>query len=182
MGARRLACSTCNSCIICKKISARTESQRMEQLPVARVNPTPPFSTTGIDYAGPFTLKCGHTRKPVLVKSYIAVFVCFTTKAVHLELVSDLTTEAFLAALKRFVSRRGLPSVTIALISSEPRTTSPHSIVFWPPNNQLLPAVSQSELALYPRESPSLRGLVGGSSEVYKTPPEAGGWTSTARL
>ena len=109
MGARRLARSTCNSCIICKKISARTESQRMGQLPVARVNPTPPFSTTGIDYAGPFTLKPGHIRKPVLVKSYIAVFVCFTTKAVHLELVSDLTTEAFLAALKRFVSRRGLP-------------------------------------------------------------------------
>ena len=71
--------------------------------------PYPPFPTTGIDYAGPFTLKRRHTRNPVLVKSYIAVFVCFTTKAVHLELVSDLTTEAFLAALKRFESRRGLP-------------------------------------------------------------------------
>ena len=64
---------------------------------------------TGIDYAGPFTLKRGHTRKPVLVKAYIALFVCFSTKAVHIEIVSDLTTEAFLAALKRFVARRGLP-------------------------------------------------------------------------
>ena len=82
----------------------------MGQLPPARVNPSPPFSVTGINYAGPFTLKRGHTRKPVLVKAYIALFVCFATKAVHLEIVSDLTTEAFLAALRRFVSRRGLPT------------------------------------------------------------------------
>ena len=110
LSARRLARSVCNDCVVCKKASARIGNQRMGQLPAARVNPTPPFSTTGIDYAGPFTLKRGHTRKPVLVKSYIAIFVCFATKAVHLELVSDLTTDAFLAALRRFVSRRGLPT------------------------------------------------------------------------
>lgn len=38
----------------------------------------------------------------------MAVFVCFTTKAVHLELVADLSTAKFLQALRRFVSRRGL--------------------------------------------------------------------------
>ena len=81
----------------------------MGQLPAARTTPAPPFSTTGIDYAGPFILKLGHTRKPVLVKAYLAIFVCFCTKAVHIEVVSDLTTEAFLAALKWFLSRRGLP-------------------------------------------------------------------------
>ena len=81
----------------------------MGQLPAARTTPSPPFSTTGIDYAGPFTLKLGYTRKPVLVKAYLAIFVCFSTKAVHIEVVSDLTTEAFLASLKRFFSRRGLP-------------------------------------------------------------------------
>ena len=64
----------------------------------------------GVDYAGPFLLKKGHTRKPVIVKSYLAVFVCFCTKAIHLEAVTDLTTEAFLACLKRFISRRGCPS------------------------------------------------------------------------
>ena len=82
----------------------------MGQLHAARTTPpSPPFTTTGIDYAGPFTLKLGHTRKPVLVKAYLAIFVCFCTRAVHIEVVSDLTTEAFLAGLKRFISRRGLP-------------------------------------------------------------------------
>ena len=54
--------------------------------------------------------KKGHTRKLVIVKAYLAVFVCFSSKAAHLEVVSDLTTEAFLAYLRRFVSRRGLPA------------------------------------------------------------------------
>ena len=50
----------------------------------------------------------GHTRKPVLIKSYISIFVCFSNKASHIEIISDLTTEAFLAGLKRFIARRGL--------------------------------------------------------------------------
>ena len=82
----------------------------MGQLPSARVTPGPPFSVCGLDYAGPFMLKKGHTRKPVIVKAYLAVFVCFSTKVTHLEVVSDLMTEAFLACLRRFVFRRGLPA------------------------------------------------------------------------
>ena len=41
---------------------------------------------------------------------YISLFVCFATKAIHLEIVSNLTTEACIAALKRFVARRGVPA------------------------------------------------------------------------
>ena len=50
-------------------------------------------------------------RKPTIVKAYICLFVCLSVKAVHLELVSDLTTEAFIAALRQFISRRGYPSL-----------------------------------------------------------------------
>ena len=109
VGARRLARDVCRQCMVCRKAAARVETQLMGQLPPARTTPAPPFTTTGLDYAGPFIIKYGYTRKPVLVKAYLAIFICFCTKAVHLEVVSDLTTEAFLAALKRFISRRGLP-------------------------------------------------------------------------
>ena len=109
VGARRLAHTTCKSCITCRKVTARTEAQMMGQLPHQRVHPSPAFTISGVDYAGPFTLKKGHTRKPVLVKTYIAIFVCFSSKATHIEIVSDLTTEAFLACLRCFVARRGLP-------------------------------------------------------------------------
>ena len=56
-------------------------------------------------------LKLGSTRRPVLVKSYVCAFVSLSVKAVHLELVLDLTTEAFIACLRRFVARRGKPSL-----------------------------------------------------------------------
>ncbi|XP_017489493.1 PREDICTED: uncharacterized protein LOC108377740 [Rhagoletis zephyria] len=55
-------------------------------------------------------MKAHKGRNAAPIKGYIAVFVCLATRAMHLEVVSDLTTDAFIAALKRFVSRRGLPS------------------------------------------------------------------------
>ena len=110
LGARRLARSTCSRCVICRKAAAQPSHQLMGQLPAARTTPTRPFNTTGVDYAGPFLLKMGRVRRPVVVKAYLAIFVCFYTKEVHIEVVNDLTTEAFLASLRRFTSRRGLPA------------------------------------------------------------------------
>ena len=108
-GAKQLARKICRSCVVCQTKAATVERQLMGQLPKTRVSESTAFNTTGVDFAGPFTLKRGYTRKPQLVKGYLAVFVCFSTRAVHLEIVSDLTTEAFLAAMKRFVGRRRLP-------------------------------------------------------------------------
>ncbi|CAG7831691.1 unnamed protein product, partial [Allacma fusca] len=70
---------------------------------------TRPFTNVGVDFAGPVILKLSMGRGPKTMKAYIAVFVCFCTKAVNLELVSDLTTASFLASLRRFTARRGLP-------------------------------------------------------------------------
>jgi hypothetical protein len=64
-----------------------------------------------MDYAGPVNIKYGHVRKPVIVKAYICIFVSLSVKAVHIELVSDLTSEAFIAALRRFIARRGYPTL-----------------------------------------------------------------------
>jgi hypothetical protein len=54
-------------------------------------------------------LKLGTPRSKTITKGYIAIFVCFANKAVHIEVVTSLTTEAFLAALRHFIARRGKP-------------------------------------------------------------------------
>lgn len=83
----------------------------MGQLPRPRVNITTPFCHTGIDYAGPMNILLRRSPgRPQLSKGYICLFVCLATKAIHLELVGDMTAATFLAALNRFTSRRGLPS------------------------------------------------------------------------
>ena len=109
MGARRLARTVCSQCVTCRKAAVKAGPQLMGQLPPSRVEPDAVFSTTGLDLAGPYLVRTSHTRKPVFVKGYMIIFVCFCTKAVHLELVLEQTTEAFVAALERFISRRGLP-------------------------------------------------------------------------
>ncbi|XP_075150563.1 uncharacterized protein LOC142224665 [Haematobia irritans] len=78
-------------------------------LPPERATFSLPFTYTGVDFAGPFNLKTSSLRNAKVVKGYAAVFVCFSTKAVHLEVCSDLSSDAFLAAFTRFTGRRGLP-------------------------------------------------------------------------
>ena len=90
---------------------SQTTEAKFGQLPPERVTPDLVFNNVGLDYAGPLLLKLGSTRKPKVVKAYVCIFVSLSVKAVHLELVSDLTTEAFIACLRRFVSRRGKPVV-----------------------------------------------------------------------
>ncbi|UYV80693.1 hypothetical protein LAZ67_19001416, partial [Cordylochernes scorpioides] len=99
-----------NRCMTCFKTKRQVSKQIMGDLPIHRIIPSSRFSKTGIDFAGPFITKPNVIRTKVTLKSYIALFICFSTKAIHLEIVSDLSTPAFLAAFRRFISRRGKPS------------------------------------------------------------------------
>lgn len=95
-------------CMRCARYRAKRGEQMMGNLPRVRLNFTRPFEKVGIDYAGPIGIKTSKLRNAPIAKAYIALFVCMATKAIHLEVASDQTTDAFLAALRRFVSRRGL--------------------------------------------------------------------------
>ncbi|GBN87356.1 hypothetical protein AVEN_262654-1 [Araneus ventricosus] len=79
----------------------------MGNLPSERVNPSSPFNTADMDFAGPFHVKPSTKRHGSPIKVYLDVFICFVTKAMHLEVVSDLSSAAFIACLKRFFARRG---------------------------------------------------------------------------
>ena len=108
IGARKTVRLITRQCITCKHHSIKPRHQLLVQLPPERVSIAAPFEKSGVDYAGPFQIRYGHVRKPTTIKTYICLFVCPTVKAVHLELVSELTTEAFIAALHRFIASPGL--------------------------------------------------------------------------
>jgi len=109
LGGRSAVRLHTHKCMKCYRWKIKAATQLMGSLPAARVNPSPAFYVTGLDYAGPIVIRHGGARSRVLTKAYVALFVCFSTRAIHLELVSDLTSVAFLAALRRFISRRGKP-------------------------------------------------------------------------
>ncbi len=110
--ARRMVRSIVGRCVRCLRYRReRNPVQLMDHLPPFRTSAAFAFQFVGVDYAGPMlTYPHRHARSRIR-KSYVALFTCLTTRAVHLEGVSDMTTEAFLAALSRFVSRRGRPDI-----------------------------------------------------------------------
>jgi hypothetical protein len=107
--SRNLVKTVTHQCLICHKLKAQATQQLMDKLPAPRVQLSRPFLTTGVDYAGPISLRLGTTRSKTITKGYVAIFVCFATKAVHTEVVTSLTTEAFLAALRRLIARQEKP-------------------------------------------------------------------------
>ena len=107
LNGREAIRSELHKCMKCFRYRAPPIQQQMGNLPEARVTPSSAFENCGVDFAGPISMRLNALRKGVVVKGYFCVFVCLSTKAIHLEVVSDLTTNAFLAALKRFFARRG---------------------------------------------------------------------------
>lgn len=107
IGARCVVRRHVHKCNICFRQRPKTNEQLMGSLPAVRITPARPFLRSGVDYAGPILLKSKTGRGSRTIKGYIALFICFVTKAVHVEIVSDMTTNAFLAAFRRFISRRG---------------------------------------------------------------------------
>jgi hypothetical protein len=94
----------CNSCFRC---NPKRVTQMMGDLPACRLESNRPFLVSGVDYLGPILIKESTGRGKRNVKAYVSIFVCLVTKAVHLELVGNLTTESFLGALHRLIARRG---------------------------------------------------------------------------
>lgn len=89
--------------------ASNTPGVIMGDIPAERVRGfVRPFASTGVDYAGPLQIRERRRGRTHISKGYVAVFTYFSTKAVHLEIVTSLTTEAVIAALNRFTARRGL--------------------------------------------------------------------------
>jgi hypothetical protein len=106
IGLRRMAKNVKRECVSCQKQDSQPCDAPAPPLPRLRVSQAPPFTVTGVDYAGPLFCVDTHGRK-----HYICLFTCAVTRAIHLELTDSLSTSEFILSLRRFASRRGLPSV-----------------------------------------------------------------------
>lgn len=106
LGLRREIKTYISHCITCFRQRRQTADQLMADLPSCRVQRDKAFRRCGVDYAGPFDIKDRDGRYRRTLKSYAAIFVCLVTRAVHIELVGDLTSKTFLMALSRFLNWR----------------------------------------------------------------------------
>ncbi|GFS65785.1 integrase catalytic domain-containing protein [Trichonephila clavipes] len=107
INGKGFARKTVHDCIECFSQKPTGVDQLMGNLPSERVTPSAPFLNSGVDFCGPFQIKFKNQRKKIFSKVYVTIFVCLATKAIHLEAVTDLATEAFIAAIKRLCARRG---------------------------------------------------------------------------
>jgi len=108
IGARRAINDMTSKCVTCQRLRHHAAEQRMAQLPEDRVTSGgKPFDTTGVDCFGPYLVR----RGKVTEKRYGCVFTCVAVRAVHLESLYSLDTSSFIDALRRFIARRGVPSL-----------------------------------------------------------------------
>ncbi|XP_011706438.1 PREDICTED: uncharacterized protein LOC105461630 [Wasmannia auropunctata] len=98
---RRTVQSVIYKCTVCRRYAAKNMEASPGTLPEDRVRDAAAFEIVGIDYAGPLFLKGGR-------KAYICLFTCAVYRAVHLELVTSLSTEEFLEAFRRFIVEEDL--------------------------------------------------------------------------
>lgn len=103
LGCSQAVSSFIYNCVKCRKFRRRTEEQKMANLPSERMETAPPFTYCGMDCFGPFYIKEGRKE----LKRYGLLFTCLCSRAVHIELLDNLSTDAFLNSLRAFIALRG---------------------------------------------------------------------------
>ena len=108
---RQVVKSILKQCMHCRRYDQKTmEYPGPPALPTDRVRKGRPFEVTGVDYTGAIQI----TGEEVPRKLYICLFTCAVSRAVHLEVVEDMTAESFINAFRRFAARRSCPRKIIS--------------------------------------------------------------------
>ncbi|KAK3087993.1 hypothetical protein FSP39_013221 [Pinctada imbricata] len=103
IGGSKAVASFIIDCTICRKLRRPTEHQKMADLPEDRVVPSPPFTYVGMDCFGPFVVKQGRNE----IKRYGLLFTCMCSRAIHIEMLDDMSTDCFLNAFRCLIAIRG---------------------------------------------------------------------------
>ena len=107
LGSKQLVSSIIQKCVICRKLRGKMAQQKMSDLPVERTSPNAPFTNVGVDVFGHWFVAYRHTRSRAQAKCWAVLFTCFSTRAVHIEVIDSMDTSAFINALRRFSAIRG---------------------------------------------------------------------------
>ena len=111
---RKLVKNVIRQCLVCNRYEGKSYTAPLiPDLPAERVSSKPPFCNTGVDFAGPLYVRKRQSTDHTY-KVYICLFTCASTRALHLELVKDLSASTFLQAFRRFCSRRGVPTTVVS--------------------------------------------------------------------
>ena len=93
-------------CVVCQCLFGKPRNQKMADLPVERCIPRPTaFTNIGVDLFGPFYVVRGRST----VTRYSCVLTCFSIRAIHIEVLESLETDAFINGFRSFCSHRGQP-------------------------------------------------------------------------
>jgi len=103
LGGSKVVADFIRNCVHCRRLRRPAEEQKMADLPEDRVEPSPPFSFCGMDCFGPFITKYGRKE----YKRYGLLFTCLCSRAVHIEMLEDMTTDSFIIGLRSFIAIRG---------------------------------------------------------------------------
>ncbi|GFX65809.1 pro-Pol polyprotein [Trichonephila clavipes] len=163
-----------HECVNCFKNKPITMNQIMANLPRDGVTPNYPFNVTGVDFAGPFFIKFKNQRKGALNKIYVVVYVCFCTKAINLGFVTDLTSQAFIASLKRFLIgeesvQKSPPTTLKHLLAQMPKLKKLFKMIKLPDHTLAEFLTNESiEWNFIPPRSPNHGGLWEAGVKAFK--------------
>ncbi len=108
IGGKRCINSILHACVTCRKLRGKLEMQKMSDLPPERLSVSPPFTYTGLDVFGPWTVVARRTRGgQALSKRWAVLFTCMSTRAVHIEVIMSMDSSSCINALRRFFAIRG---------------------------------------------------------------------------
>ena len=108
IGTKRLISTLIRTCVLCRKLRGKVEVQKMADLPEDRLTPGPPFSAVGVDTFGPWNVTIRRTRGGAAQsKRWAIIFTCLTIRAVHIELIEEMSSSSFINALRRITAIRG---------------------------------------------------------------------------
>lgn len=155
----------CTTCVCCK---AQVAQQLMGQLPEPRVTPSRPFCHNGLHDADPIQIKTTKGRGYKSNKGYVAFFVCLATKSLHLEIVSDMTSDSFLASFRRFTVHMYLDNKTTFVGAAKVFKKEVEAIL---KSSQVqdMATMQATQWHFNPPSGPHFGGILGKCCQIHET-------------